>query len=127
MEVCTDAVQVFGGYGFIKEYKVEKLMRDAKILQLYEGTAQIQRLVIARETLLPRRLAAARAGATRSPRAPVARGARPTGRPPRRAASDRRPSVERELAAGVDHALGAVVQHRRDGPVGRRDDVGVDG
>ena len=56
MEVCTDAVQVYGGYGFIKEYKVEKLMRDAKILQLYEGTAQIQRLVIARETLLPRRV-----------------------------------------------------------------------
>jgi len=55
MEVCTDAVQVFGGYGFIKEYKIEKLMRDAKILQLYEGTAQIQRLVIARETLLPRK------------------------------------------------------------------------
>ncbi len=54
MEVTTDAVQVFGGYGFIKEYKIEKLMRDAKILQLYEGTAQIQRLVIARETLLPR-------------------------------------------------------------------------
>jgi acyl-CoA dehydrogenase len=54
MEVTTDAVQVYGGYGFIKEYKVEKLMRDAKILQLYEGTAQIQRLVIARETLLPR-------------------------------------------------------------------------
>jgi acyl-CoA dehydrogenase len=56
MEVTTDAVQVFGGYGFIKEYKVEKFMRDAKILQLYEGTAQIQRLVIARETLLPRRV-----------------------------------------------------------------------
>ena len=56
MEVTTDAVQVYGGYGFIKEYKVEKLMRDAKILQLYEGTAQIQRLVIARETLLPRRI-----------------------------------------------------------------------
>ena len=56
MEVCTDAVQVYGGYGFIKEYKVEKLMRDAKILQLYEGTAQIQRLVIAREVLLPRRV-----------------------------------------------------------------------
>jgi acyl-CoA dehydrogenase len=52
MEVCTDAVQIFGGYGFIKEYKVEKLMRDAKLLQIYEGTAQ--RLVIARETLLPR-------------------------------------------------------------------------
>jgi acyl-CoA dehydrogenase len=56
MEVTTDAVQVFGGYGFIKDYKVEKFMRDAKILQLYEGTAQIQRLVIARETLLPRRV-----------------------------------------------------------------------
>src|SRR2546421_1540989 len=57
MEVTTDAVQVYGGYGFIKDYPVEKLMRDAKILQLYEGTAQIQRLVIARETLLPRRVA----------------------------------------------------------------------
>src|SRR5881227_404861 len=56
MEVTTDAVQVYGGYGFIKEYPVEKLMRDAKILQLYEGTSQIQRLVIARETLLPRRI-----------------------------------------------------------------------
>jgi acyl-CoA dehydrogenase len=55
MKVTTDAVQVYGGYGFIKEYPVEKLMRDAKIMQLYEGTAQIQRLVIARETLLPRR------------------------------------------------------------------------
>jgi acyl-CoA dehydrogenase len=56
MKVATDAVQVYGGYGFIKEYPVEKLMRDAKIMQLYEGTAQIQRLVIARETLLPRRI-----------------------------------------------------------------------
>jgi acyl-CoA dehydrogenase len=56
MEVTTDAVQVYGGYGFIKDYPVEKLMRDAKIMQLYEGTSQIQRLVIARETLLPRRL-----------------------------------------------------------------------
>src|SRR5205814_1000066 len=55
MEITTDAVQVYGGYGFIKEYPVEKLMRDAKIMQLYEGTSQIQRLVIARETLLPRR------------------------------------------------------------------------
>jgi acyl-CoA dehydrogenase len=55
MEVTTDAVQIYGGYGFIKEYPVEKLMRDAKIMQLYEGTSQIQRLVIARETLLPRR------------------------------------------------------------------------
>src|SRR6059058_3898665 len=56
MKVATDAVQVYGGYGFIKEYPVEKLFRDAKIMQLYEGTSQIQRLVIARETLLPRRL-----------------------------------------------------------------------
>jgi acyl-CoA dehydrogenase len=56
MEVSTDAVQVYGGYGFIKDYPVEKLMRDAKIMQLYEGTSQIQRLVIARETLLPRRI-----------------------------------------------------------------------
>src|SRR3989441_2579975 len=54
MEVATDAVQVYGGYGFIKEYPVEKLMRDAKIMQLYEGTSQIQRLVIAREVLMPR-------------------------------------------------------------------------
>src|SRR5438046_5096881 len=57
MEVAVDAVQVYGGYGFIKEYPVEKLMRDAKIMQLYEGTSQIQRLVIAREVLLPRRVA----------------------------------------------------------------------
>ena len=49
MKVCTDAVQVFGGYGFNKEYPVEKLMRDAKIFQIYEGTSQIQRLIISRE------------------------------------------------------------------------------
>jgi acyl-CoA dehydrogenase len=55
MKVTTDAVQIYGGYGFIKDYPVEKLFRDAKIMQLYEGTSQIQRLVIARETLLPRR------------------------------------------------------------------------
>jgi acyl-CoA dehydrogenase len=54
MEVTVDAVQVYGGYGFIKDYPVEKLMRDAKIMQLYEGTSQIQRLVIAREVLMPR-------------------------------------------------------------------------
>jgi acyl-CoA dehydrogenase len=58
MEVTTDAVQVYGGYGFIKDYPVEKLMRDAKIMQLYEGTSQIQRLVIARERLLPRHVQA---------------------------------------------------------------------
>ena len=56
MEITVDAVQVYGGYGFIKEYPVEKLMRDAKIMQLYEGTSQIQRLVIAREVLMPRRI-----------------------------------------------------------------------
>jgi acyl-CoA dehydrogenase len=56
MKVTTDAVQIYGGYGFIKDYPVEKLFRDAKIMQLYEGTSQIQRLVIARETLLPRRI-----------------------------------------------------------------------
>ena len=55
MEIAVDAVQIYGGYGFIKEYPVEKMMRDAKIMQLYEGTSQIQRLVIARETLLPRK------------------------------------------------------------------------
>jgi acyl-CoA dehydrogenase len=54
MEVTTDAVQVFGGYGYMKEYPVEKLMRDAKLFQIYEGTSQIQRLVIARELLMPR-------------------------------------------------------------------------
>jgi len=48
MEVATDAVQVFGGAGYMKDYPVEKLMRDAKILQIYEGTSQIQRMVIAR-------------------------------------------------------------------------------
>ena len=56
MEITVDAVQVYGGYGFIKDYPVEKLMRDAKIMQLYEGTSQIQRLVIAREVLMPRRV-----------------------------------------------------------------------
>ena len=51
MRVTTDAVQIFGGYGYTKEYPVEKLMRDAKLLQIYEGTSQIQRIVIARNIL----------------------------------------------------------------------------
>jgi butyryl-CoA dehydrogenase len=51
MEVTTDAVQVFGGYGYMKDYPVEKMMRDAKITQIYEGTNQVQRLVIAKELL----------------------------------------------------------------------------
>jgi len=52
MRVATDAVQIFGGYGYMKDYPVEKLMRDAKLLQIFEGTSQIQRMVIAKETLL---------------------------------------------------------------------------
>jgi acyl-CoA dehydrogenase len=51
MRAATDAVQIFGGYGYTKEYPVEKLMRDAKLLQIYEGTSQIQRVVIARNVL----------------------------------------------------------------------------
>ena len=51
MRITTDAVQVFGGNGYTREYPVEKLMRDAKLMQIYEGTNQVQRLVIARELL----------------------------------------------------------------------------
>jgi alkylation response protein AidB-like acyl-CoA dehydrogenase len=51
MRVTTDAVQVLGGYGYIDEYPVERMMRDAKITQLYEGTQQIQRLIVARALL----------------------------------------------------------------------------
>ena len=51
MATATDAVQVFGGNGYVKEYPVEKLMRDAKVLQIYEGTSQIQRMVIAKAVL----------------------------------------------------------------------------
>jgi acyl-CoA dehydrogenase len=51
MQSALDAVQIFGGYGYVKEFPVEKLMRDAKILQIYEGTAQVQRILIARSVL----------------------------------------------------------------------------
>ncbi len=52
MKCTTDAVQVFGGYGYTKEYPVEKLMRDAKLMQIYEGTSQVQRMVIAKNLLM---------------------------------------------------------------------------
>ncbi len=55
MQVTTDAVQILGGYGYMKEYPVERMMRDAKITQIYEGSNQVQRLVIAREMLRERR------------------------------------------------------------------------
>jgi alkylation response protein AidB-like acyl-CoA dehydrogenase len=51
MKVTTDAVQILGGYGYVNEYPVERMMRDAKITQIYEGTSQIQRVVIARDLL----------------------------------------------------------------------------
>lgn len=51
MKIATDAVQIFGGYGYSKEYPVEKLMRDAKVMQIYEGTNQIQRMIIAKHLL----------------------------------------------------------------------------
>jgi acyl-CoA dehydrogenase len=55
MRVTTDAVQVLGGYGYVKDYPVERFMRDAKIYQIWEGTAEIQRLVISRYILGERR------------------------------------------------------------------------
>src|SRR5690606_33938406 len=51
MKTTVEAVQIHGGYGYVKEYHVERLMRDAKITQIYEGTSEIQRMVIARELL----------------------------------------------------------------------------
>jgi alkylation response protein AidB-like acyl-CoA dehydrogenase len=51
MKAATDAVQIFGGYGYTKEFPVERFMRDAKITQIYEGTNQIQRVVIAQQLL----------------------------------------------------------------------------
>jgi alkylation response protein AidB-like acyl-CoA dehydrogenase len=51
MDVTIEAIQVHGGYGYVKEYHVERLMRDAKITQIYEGTSEIQRIVISRKIL----------------------------------------------------------------------------
>ena len=60
MKVTVDAVQILGGYGYIKDYPVERFMRDAKIYQIWEGTAEIQRLVISRYVLGERTATAAR-------------------------------------------------------------------
>ena len=51
MDVTTKGVQIYGGYGYIREYPMERMMRDAKITEIYEGTSQVQRMVIAREVL----------------------------------------------------------------------------
>ncbi len=51
MGITVDAVQLLGGYGYVKEFPVERFMRDAKVTQIYEGTNQVQRVVIAREVL----------------------------------------------------------------------------
>ena len=128
MEVAIDAVQVYGGYGFIKDYPVEKLMRDAKIMQLYEGTSQIQRLVIARETLLPRRieepvrrrrLERGRL-VQRRPQPPQVLGARDVARPERRQVRRRPLDVEHARAAGRVQPL----DERRQRDLGRvRPDV----
>jgi alkylation response protein AidB-like acyl-CoA dehydrogenase len=53
MRVTTEALQIFGGYGYMRDYPMEKLMRDAKLLQIYEGTNEVQRLVIAHEVIGP--------------------------------------------------------------------------
>jgi acyl-CoA dehydrogenase len=53
MRTTVEALQIFGGYGYMKDYPMEKLMRDAKLLQIYEGTNEIQRLVISREVIGP--------------------------------------------------------------------------
>jgi alkylation response protein AidB-like acyl-CoA dehydrogenase len=53
MWTTVEAVQIHGGYGYVKEYHVERLMRDAKITQIYEGTSEVQRIVISRSILNP--------------------------------------------------------------------------
>jgi len=51
MEVTTEAVQIHGGYGYVKEYHVERLMREAKLTQIYEGTSEVQKIVVSRSLL----------------------------------------------------------------------------
>jgi acyl-CoA dehydrogenase len=73
MKVTVDAVQILGGYGYIKDYPVERFMRDAKIYQIWEGTAEIQRLVISRYVLGERTATAARPRVVKdAPPVPVA-------------------------------------------------------
>ena len=132
MEVTTDAVQVLGGYGYIQEYPVERMMRDAKITQIYEGTNQIQRLVIAREMLRKDRSGQCRArvrSSERRPR-PLPGGRDHEGRPVRllrrgRArdrAAPARPAVHDEaLARGARRAAASSRSRRRRGcPTGSR-------
>ena len=51
MKTTVEAIQIHGGYGYVKEYHVERLMRDAKITQIYEGTSEVQRIIISRNAL----------------------------------------------------------------------------
>ena len=51
MKICTEAIQIHGGYGYIKEYNVERFFRDAKILEIGEGTSEVQRIIISRQIL----------------------------------------------------------------------------
>ena len=110
MWVTTEAVQILGGYGYIKEYPVERMMRDAKITQIYEGTNEIQRLVIAREMLKEiARLPARRRRLTRRGREAPACGApapqlRPHPAPPGHADAElpRAPAVDERVQAVVD-------------------------
>jgi acyl-CoA dehydrogenase len=72
MRVTVDAVQILGGYGYIKDYPVERFMRDAKIYQIWEGTAEIQRLVISRYVLGERTASARPSLVSKTPAGPVA-------------------------------------------------------
>ncbi len=97
MAVTTDAVQVLGGYGYVSEYPVERMMRDAKITQIYEGTNQIQRIVIAREML---------AGAdSRGPVSSPSPSASRAGRPRRRRTASPRRELPSQIAIDVGSRL----------------------
>ena len=131
MRVTTDAVQVLGGYGYITEYPVERMMRDAKITQLYEGTQQIQRLIIARQILQRAGVGASRpaagAAAAREDRRHHQAGARHHRREAlhvRPAARPRLHRVGRQPAGRVRHRAGAAAPGVRGRGRGR---IPVDG